>query len=77
MRTFQPERIVGNDYTIKSDVWSSGLVLIELLLKQFPYPSHLPLIELLMHITSNVNVLLSSEYADYLLALEPMAGRHE
>ena len=34
---FQPERIQGAPYTIKSDVWSVGISLIELALGKFPF----------------------------------------
>jgi mitogen-activated protein kinase kinase len=34
-----PERIVGSQYTIKSDVWSVGLTLMELATGRFPYAS--------------------------------------
>uniref|UniRef100_H2Z9D5 mitogen-activated protein kinase kinase n=1 Tax=Ciona savignyi TaxID=51511 RepID=H2Z9D5_CIOSA len=33
-----PERVVGRDYTIYSDVWSFGLSLCELAVGNFPYP---------------------------------------
>jgi len=33
-----PERVIGRDYTIYSDVWSFGLSLCELATGQFPYP---------------------------------------
>jgi len=33
-----PERIIGCDYTIYSDVWSFGIALCELATGQFPYP---------------------------------------
>jgi len=32
-----PERIQGNNYTIKSDVWSVGLTVFELAVGEFPY----------------------------------------
>lgn len=35
--TLQPERIQGAPYTIKSDVWSLGISLIELALGRFPF----------------------------------------
>lgn len=35
--TCQPERIQGAPYTIKSDVWSLGISLIELALGRFPF----------------------------------------
>ena len=34
---FQPERIQGAQYTVKSDVWSLGISLIELALGRFPF----------------------------------------
>lgn len=33
----QPERITGAPYTVKSDVWSLGITLIELALGHFPF----------------------------------------
>lgn len=36
-----PERIQGQTYTIRSDVWSSGLTLLELAMNRFPYPDDL------------------------------------
>jgi mitogen-activated protein kinase kinase len=32
-----PERILGESYTIKSEVWSFGLTIIELAIGKFPY----------------------------------------
>ncbi|KAF8628878.1 hypothetical protein AX15_003664 [Amanita polypyramis BW_CC] len=46
-----PERISGRDYTIRSDVWSMGISLLELAQNRFPFPSDLPPIELIIHIT--------------------------
>ena len=36
-KTSQPERIQGAPYTIKSDLWSLGISLIELALGRFPF----------------------------------------
>jgi mitogen-activated protein kinase kinase len=36
-RASQPERIQGAQYTVKSDVWSLGISLIELALGRFPF----------------------------------------
>jgi mitogen-activated protein kinase kinase len=46
-----PERISGKEYTIRSDVWSTGIALLELAQKRFPFPNDVPPIELIMHIT--------------------------
>jgi mitogen-activated protein kinase kinase len=46
-----PERILGQEYTIRSDVWSTGITLLELVQKRFPFPNDVPPIELIMHIT--------------------------
>lgn len=35
--TSQPERIQGGNYSVKSDVWSLGVSLIELALGRFPF----------------------------------------
>ncbi|KAG9005978.1 Protein kinase C signaling pathway involved MAPKK protein [Tulasnella sp. JGI-2019a] len=48
----QPERIRGDSYTIRSDVWSVGLTLLELARNKFPFPSDLGPVELLMVIVS-------------------------
>lgn len=37
----KPERIVGGTYTIRSDVWSSGLTLLTFAQGRFPYPDDL------------------------------------
>ncbi|KAK2464270.1 hypothetical protein APHAL10511_003727 [Amanita phalloides] len=46
-----PERISGRDYTIRSDVWSMGISLLELAQNRFPFPGDLPPIDLIVHIT--------------------------
>lgn len=43
----QPERIEGRPYTIRSDVWSTGLSLLEFAQNRFPYPPDLGPIDLL------------------------------
>ncbi|KAF8650448.1 hypothetical protein AX16_005250 [Volvariella volvacea WC 439] len=47
-----PERICGHEYTIRSDVWSTGISLLELVQNKFPFPNDLPPIELMMYITT-------------------------
>ncbi|KAI3618693.1 ste ste7 protein kinase [Moniliophthora roreri] len=56
-----PERILGNEYTIRSDVWSLGISLLELVQNRFPFPSDLPPIELMMYITSGEPPRLEDE----------------
>ncbi|KAJ7843053.1 STE/STE7 protein kinase [Mycena olivaceomarginata] len=56
-----PERIVGQRYTIRSDVWSTGISLLELVQNRFPFPNDLPPIELMMHITAGEPPQLEDE----------------
>ncbi|KAG7098786.1 hypothetical protein E1B28_000693 [Marasmius oreades] len=56
-----PERILGNEYTIRSDVWSLGISLLELVQNKFPFPNDLPAIELMMYITSGEPPRLEDE----------------
>ncbi|KZT70990.1 kinase [Daedalea quercina L-15889] len=48
-----PERLSGLEYTIRSDVWSTGISLLELVQNRFPFPSDLAAIELMMYITQH------------------------
>jgi serine/threonine protein kinase len=48
----QPERIIGREYTIRADVWSTGLSILELVQNRFPFPSDLAPVDLIMHITT-------------------------
>ncbi|KIL65983.1 hypothetical protein M378DRAFT_76207 [Amanita muscaria Koide BX008] len=56
-----PERISGNEYSIRSDVWSMGISLLELAQNRFPFPNELPPIELMMHITQGDPPMLEDE----------------
>ncbi|KAJ6560199.1 kinase-like domain-containing protein [Mycena capillaripes] len=47
-----PERLLGQKYTIRSDVWSTGICLLELVQNRYPFPSDLPIIEAMMYITA-------------------------
>ena len=49
----QPERITGTEYTIRADVWSTGLSILELVQNRFPFPSDLAPVDLIMHITTS------------------------
>ncbi|THG99525.1 hypothetical protein EW026_g2839 [Hermanssonia centrifuga] len=48
-----PERLSGDQYSICSDVWSTGITLLELVQNRFPFPTDLSQIELMMYITQN------------------------
>ncbi|KAF9454013.1 kinase-like protein [Macrolepiota fuliginosa MF-IS2] len=56
-----PERISGDKYTIRSDVWSTGITLLELVQNRFPFPNDLPPIELMVYITQNEPPSLEDE----------------
>ncbi|KAI4521040.1 kinase-like protein [Schizophyllum commune Loenen D] len=56
-----PERISGHEYTIRSDVWSMGITLLELVMNRFPFPADLPAIELMMYITASEPPRLEDE----------------
>lgn len=49
----QPERLLGDQYSIRSDVWSTGITLLELVQNRFPFPADLAQIELMMYVTQN------------------------
>lgn len=49
--TTQPERISGKEYSIRADVWSTGITLLELVQNRYPFPEDLTSIELLVYIT--------------------------
>ncbi|KAJ7442195.1 hypothetical protein B0H11DRAFT_2251633 [Mycena galericulata] len=61
-----PERICGAQYTIQSDVWSTGISLLELVQNRFPFPSDLPPIELMMYITQGEPPRLEDEPGDFI-----------
>jgi len=56
-----PERICGHQYTIRSDVWSTGISLLELVQNRFPFPNDLPPIDLMMYITQSEPPRLDDE----------------
>ncbi|KAJ2931215.1 hypothetical protein H1R20_g5790, partial [Candolleomyces eurysporus] len=56
-----PERICGQEYTIRSDVWSTGISLLELVQNRFPFPTDVPPIELMMYITNGEPPTLEDE----------------
>ncbi|KAL5528316.1 MKK1 [Sanghuangporus sanghuang] len=48
-----PERISGRNYTIRADVWSAGLSLLELVTNKFPFPHEIGPIDLIFYITQS------------------------
>jgi len=56
-----PERITGREYTIRADVWSTGLSILELVQNRFPFPSDLAPVDLIMHITTSEPPFLEDE----------------
>lgn len=46
-----PERISGQQYTIRSDVWSAGISLLEFITQKFPFPNDIGPIDLIFYIT--------------------------
>ncbi|KAF9484540.1 kinase-like protein [Pholiota conissans] len=45
-----PERASGGPYNVRSDVWSTGISLLELVQNRFPFPSDLPPMEVVLMI---------------------------
>ncbi|THH19952.1 hypothetical protein EW146_g1300 [Bondarzewia mesenterica] len=56
-----PERLSGLEYSIRADVWSTGLSLLELVQNHFPFSNDLPPIELMIHITQSEPPQLEDE----------------
>ncbi|TFY62248.1 hypothetical protein EVG20_g6769, partial [Dentipellis fragilis] len=56
-----PERLSGLDYSIRADVWSTGLSLLELVQNRFPFAADLPPIELMIHVTQSEPPQLEDE----------------
>lgn len=56
-----PERILGHEYSIRADVWSAGLSILELLQNRFPFPKDLPPIDLMVHISESEPPRLEDE----------------
>ncbi|KAI0044330.1 Pkinase-domain-containing protein [Auriscalpium vulgare] len=48
-----PERILAQEYSIRADVWSTGLSILELVQSRFPYPDGLAPFDLLLHISAS------------------------
>ncbi|KAG1716414.1 hypothetical protein ID866_766 [Astraeus odoratus] len=56
-----PERISGKEYSIRADVWSTGITLLELVQNRYPFPEDLTTIELLVYITKGDPPQLADE----------------
>ncbi len=48
-----PERMEGEKYSAKGDIWSLGLVLVEMMTGSFPYPETKGFLEMLEQIKDN------------------------
>ncbi|KAF8606117.1 kinase-like protein [Ceratobasidium sp. AG-I] len=59
-----PERITGHKYSIRADVWSTGITFLELAQNRFPYPPDLGPIELLTYIVNGEVPELDDEPGD-------------
>ncbi len=66
MLTFggQPERISGGKYTMRSDVWSMGISLLELVKNRFPFsfPADAPAFEVVLTISKGQVGLFTFSY---------------
>jgi mitogen-activated protein kinase kinase len=56
-----PERISGKEYSIRADVWSTGITIMELVQNRYPFPEDLTSIELLVYITQGEPPQLTDE----------------
>lgn len=50
MTYMSPERMEGETYSAKGDVWSLGIILVEMLTGQYPYPETKGFLEMLEQI---------------------------
>ena len=61
----QPERVLGGEYSIRSEVWSVGISVLEMALGRFPY----------CKVQSKLlSVLLETEFIAFLTALLSTSG---
>lgn len=67
-----PERMEGEKYSAKGDIWSLGLVIVEMMTGKFPYPEARGFLEMLEQIkeseSPNVpeNALYSEDLRDFI-----------
>ncbi|KAJ3513839.1 hypothetical protein NLJ89_g2727 [Agrocybe chaxingu] len=71
-----PERVSGGKYTVRCDVWSTGITLLELVQNRFPFPSDVPTFEVILTISKseppkleddpNAGVKWSDEMKDFI-----------
>jgi mitogen-activated protein kinase kinase len=59
-----PERLSGHQYTIRSDVWSTGITLLELVGNKYPFPSDISAIELLFMIQQSEPPQLDGDWSE-------------
>jgi mitogen-activated protein kinase kinase len=46
----QPELLSNKEYTIKCDIWSTGITLLEFTQRRNPFPTDISMLELMVHI---------------------------
>ncbi|KAH9001152.1 kinase [Lactarius akahatsu] len=56
-----PERLSGLEYSIRADVWSTGLSLLQLVQNRFPFSDDMPPIELMAYVTQSEPPRLEDE----------------
>ncbi|KAG1737681.1 kinase-like domain-containing protein [Suillus lakei] len=67
-----PERISGKEYSIRADVWSTGITLLELVQNRYPFPEDLTSIELIVYITQGQPPQLTDEEGDNIVWSDEM-----
>ncbi|KAG2150523.1 kinase-like domain-containing protein [Suillus clintonianus] len=67
-----PERISGQEYSIRADVWSTGITILELVQNRYPFPEDLTSIELIVYITQGQPPQLADEEGDNIVWSEEM-----
>ncbi|KAG1862550.1 kinase-like domain-containing protein [Suillus subalutaceus] len=67
-----PERISGKEYSIRADVWSTGITLLELVQNRYPFPEDLTSIELIVYITQGQPPQLTDEESDNIVWSDEM-----
>jgi mitogen-activated protein kinase kinase len=62
----QPEHCIGKEYTILSDIWSTGITLLEFVQGRYPLPPNLSVLEIIIHIVQKEGRLSHLKTPPYL-----------